>query len=157
MANPIIDIRGKQIASAHIALVESFDPSKNAAVPDPERFQGRVRLIDDTSLLIEQSPSDFAKQHGLRYLGAPDHIATNPAITYRVEAFDLAKAQERNPDFRPERNFATRVSWGKGGRGESVLLENDPATVAGVVLMGRADRSPTAANRAGGERPGPKG
>jgi hypothetical protein len=150
MANSIIDIRGKKIARSNVTLVEPFDPERATAVPDAERFKGRVRMKDATSMLIEQTPSDFARAPdvGFRHLGAPDDIATNPDITYRVEAFDLAEAPQRNPEFQPEREFATRLSWGKG---ESVLLVNGRDHVAAVVLMGQPDRSSR------GGKPGAKG
>jgi hypothetical protein len=150
MANSIIDIRGKKIARSNVTLVEPFDPERATAVPDAERFKGRVRMKDATSMLIEQTPSDFARAPdvGFRHLGAPDDIATNPDITYRVEAFDLAEAQRRNPEFQPEREFATRLSCGKGGKGESVLLVNGPDHVAAVVLMGQPDRGSRGASRA---------
>lgn len=150
-----VEIRGKQIATAHITLVEPFDPAKNTAIPNPQRFAGRVRLVDGTSLLIEQSPADFGRAHGFRVLGVPDNIATNPAVVYRVETFDLTEAQKRNPDFKPERKFASRLSWGKS---DSVLLQNDADTVASVVLKGQPDRSPRKAQKASGPaRPAPRG
>jgi len=140
MANPIIDIRGKKFASALIALVEPFDPTAATTIPEPERFASRARMLDGTSILSEQPPAVFARANGFRSLGKPDNIATNPVIAYRVEAFDLAKAQERNPDFKPEKSYASRLSWGKAGKGESVLLENDVDTVSAVVLRGQPDR-----------------
>ncbi len=156
MANPIIDIRGKKIARSNVTLVEPFDPAKASAVPDAERFKGRVRMKDGNSMLIEQAPADFARAPDVqfRHLGAPDDIATNPDVTYRVETFDLAEAQRRNPDFQPEREFATRLSWRKGGKGESVLLVNDPDRVAAVVLMGHPDRTQGQKPR-GGKDPAP--
>ena len=140
MTSPVIEIRGKQISAALIALIEPFDPTTNTLIPEPERFAGRVRMLDGTSLLTEQTPAAFARANGFRSLGTPDNIATNPAIAYRVEEFDLAKAQERNPEFKPEKSYASRLSWGKGGKGQSVLLENDVETVSAVVLRGQADR-----------------
>ncbi len=149
-----VDIRGKQIATAQITLVEPFDLAKNTSIPNPQRFAGRVRLVDGTSLLIEQSPADFARAHGFRFLGAPDNIATNPAVVYRVEKFDLTEAQKKHPEFKPERKFASRLSWGKS---DSVLLQNDADTVAAVVLKGQPDRSARKPVKAAGPvRPAPR-
>lgn len=125
-------------------------------MPEPGRFKGRIRLVDATSLLIEQTPADFARAHGFRFLGTPDNIATNPAVAYRVEKFDLAEAQKKNPEFKPEQPYASRLSWAKGARGESVLLQNSPDAVAAVVHRGQPDRSPQQPKRKPEPRPMPR-
>jgi hypothetical protein len=141
MNNSIITIRDSMIARDNIVLIEPFDPAKGSGISNPERFAGRLLFRDGNSMLTEQTPAAFAAEHGFRFLGKPDHIATNPDITFKVQKFDLVQAQSKNPEFQPERSFATRLSWGKGGPGESRLLQNDPPTVAAVVLLGQQDRN----------------
>ncbi len=141
-ANPaLITVRDNILARVDVILVEPFDPAKSNGIPEPERFAGRITLRDGATILTEQPPAQFATKHGFRYLGKPDHVATNPDITFRVQKFDLARAQQRNPSFKPDRDFASRLIWGRGGPNESKLLQNDVETVAAVVLLGQQDRS----------------
>jgi hypothetical protein len=140
--NPaLITVRDNILARADVILVEPFDPAKSNGIPEPERFAGRITLRDGNTILTEQTPAQFAAAHGFRYLGKPDHVATNPDITFRVQEFNLARAQQRNSSFRPERDFASRLIWGRGGPNESRLLQNDVETVSAVVLLGQQDRS----------------
>jgi len=152
----IITIRETSVARGDVVLIEPFDPAKSGGIPNPERFAGRVVFRDGTSMLTVETPKQFADANGFRYLGKPDHIATNPDITFRVQTFDLAEAQKRNPDFKPEREFASRLIWGRGGPNESKLLQNDRATVEAVVLLGQQDRSDPSAGRAHAAKPAPK-
>ncbi|MBI3418643.1 MAG: hypothetical protein HY053_00710, partial [Proteobacteria bacterium] len=119
MPKTVIDPQGKYVTSDQVALIEVFNSTTS-----------RGRLIYGNSFLIRQPIAEFVRRLGFRFLGAPDGIATNPGITYRVEPFDLAKAREVDPGFKSQRPFATRLSWGKGGEGESVYLEAAPDAVA---------------------------
>ncbi len=158
MANAgLITIRDSILARDSIILVEPFDPARSSGIANPERFAGRAVMRDGTSILTEQPPAQFAETHGFRYLGKPDHIATNPDIAFRVQKFDLTEAQKRNPEFKPERDFASRLSWGRGGPGESKLLQNDTDTVAAVVLLGQQDRNDPGRSPAARLEPRPKG
>jgi len=115
-SNGLITIRDTSVARENLILVEPFDPAKSTGIPNPERFAGRALFRDGTSMLTEQTPQQFAADHGFRFLGKPDNVATNPDITFRVQAFHLVEAKKKNPDFKPERDFASRLVWGKGGR-----------------------------------------
>ncbi|MFY9640781.1 MAG: hypothetical protein WCD20_08325 [Rhodomicrobium sp.] len=138
--NGLIAIRDTTVARDDVILVEPFDPARSSGIPDPQRFAGRVVLRDGSSMLTEKKPAEFAAENGFRYLGKPDHIATNPDITFRVQAFNLVVARKKNPEFKPERDFSSRLIWGRGGPNESKLLQNDRATVEAVVLLGQQDR-----------------
>jgi hypothetical protein len=137
----LITVRDNILARADVILVEPFDPTRSSGIPEPERFAARITLRDGATILTEQTPAQFAADHGFRYLGRPDHVATNPDITFRVQKFNLALAQQRNPSFRPDRDFASRLIWGRGGPNESKLLQNDVETVSAVVLLSQPDRN----------------
>jgi hypothetical protein len=136
----LINIRDMTVARDNVILVEPFDPARGGGIPDPQRFAGRVVLRDGSTVLTEKTPEKFAADNGFRYLGKPDHVATNPDITFRVQPFHMMEARKKNPEFKPERDFACRLIWGSGGPNESKLLQNDKATVEAVVLLGQQDR-----------------
>jgi hypothetical protein len=50
------------------------------------------------------------------------------------------EAHEKS-NFKPEREFASRLIWGRGGPNESMLLQNDRATVEATVLLGQQNRN----------------
>jgi hypothetical protein len=152
--NPaLITVRDNILARADVILVEPFDPARSNGITEPERFAGRITLRDGNTILTDQTPALFAAEHGFHYLGKPDYVATNPDITFRTQKFNLARAQQRNTSFRPERDFATRLIWGRGGPNESKLLENDIETVSAVLLLGQPDRSELSSSR---PRPAPE-
>src|SRR6476659_2304224 len=92
--NPaLIKVRDTYIARADIFLVEPFDPAGSTGITEPERFAGRLALRDGNTILTDQTPAEFATTNGFRYLGKPDHVATNPDIAFRVQEFNLARAQ----------------------------------------------------------------
>jgi hypothetical protein len=107
--NGLITIRETTVARDNVILVEPFDPARSSGIPDPGRFAGRALFRDGTSMLTEQTPQQFATDNGFRYLGKPDHVATNPDITFRVQPFHLVEARKKNPEFKPERDFASRL------------------------------------------------
>jgi hypothetical protein len=131
MSNGFVNIRGERFPLDQVLFVEPNDPSKNAGnIPNPERFNGRVVFTDGTSKLIEQTPDRFAKDHGFRLLGGPDGVGVNPAIKISIQPFDAEAARSKNPDFQPERAFASRLSWSAGSK----LLQADPETAATALL-----------------------
>ena len=131
MANPIIGIRDKKIARSNVTLVEPFDPAKASAVLDAERFKGRVRMKDGNSMLIERAPADFARapDFQFRHLGAPDGIATNPDVAYRVEArldarVTLAHALEWLPSLEDDGDhFVTGSAGLRVALSEAIFLD----------------------------------
>src|SRR5271165_4832358 len=106
----LITIRDMTVARDNVILVEPFDPARGG-IPDPQRFAGRVVLRDGSTVLTEKTPEQFAGDNGFRYLGKPDHVATNPDITFRVQPFHVMEARKKNPKFKPERDFACRLIW----------------------------------------------
>lgn len=156
MNNGLITIRDTSVAKDNVILVEPFDPARSSGIPDPQRFAGRAVFRDGSSMLTEQTPQQFAAENGFRYLGKPDHVATNPDVTFRVQAFHLVEARKKNPEFKPERDFASRLIWGRGGPNESKLLQNDRATVEAAVLLGQQDRSDPAPGKAPAAQAKPK-
>jgi hypothetical protein len=154
--NGLITIRDTTVARDNVILVEPFDPARSSGIPDPQRFAGRVFLRDGSSVLTEKTPEQFAADNGFRYLGKPDHVATNPDITFRVQPFHVMEARKKNPDFKPERDFPSRLIWGRGGPNESKLLQNDCATVEAVVLLGQQDRRDPTPEKAPAPKAKPK-
>jgi hypothetical protein len=107
-------------------------------------------------MLTEKTPAQFAAGKGFRYLGKPDHVATNPDITFRVQAFNVTVARKKNPEFKPDRDYASRLIWGRGGPNESKLLQNDRATVEAAVLLGQQDRNDPTPEKAPAPKAKPK-
>jgi hypothetical protein len=154
--NGLITIRETSVARDNVILVEPFDPARASGIPDPQRFAGRVLFRDGTSMLSDKTPAQFAADNGFRYLGKPDHVATNPDITFRVQAFNVTVARKKNPEFKPDRDYASRLIWGRGGPNESKLLQNDRATVEAAVLLGQQDRNDPSPEKAPAPKAKPK-
>lgn len=125
----IVTLGRRLIPIEQIALVEPFDPSNPQFKPEKD-FKGRVVLVNRDSVLTEATPQAFAQSHGFRML-PDDAVATNPAITFKVEMFTPTEG------FKPTKPFATRLSWrDQDGNEQSKLLLTNPQTVIALALRG---------------------
>jgi hypothetical protein len=118
---------------SRVALVQAEPDSSRQSHNDAEMSHGRVRFLDGSSVPIHKTPEQFARAHAFAYLGGSDNIATNPNIIYGIESADRAKMQDRNSDRDPSQDFHTRLSWGRGGKGQTVLLRHHPEAVEAVL------------------------
>lgn len=131
--NTVITIGKRLIPIEHIAFIEPYDPATNAKLQTSKDYKARIVMINRDSALTEETPKAFAAAHGFRLL-AGDHIATNPAIPFRVETFEPAEG------FTPTKPFATRLMWrDSDGNDQSKLLVAVPEKVLAVVLRGEVD------------------
>ena len=97
-------------------------PPEAAAFPEPERFAGRITLKDGATISYNRADAgaQFAADARISLFGYASriHVATNPDITFRVQKFNLARAQQRNSNLGPDRDFASRLIWGRGSPNE---------------------------------------
>jgi len=110
--------------------------------------------------LTEDTPQAFAQAHSLRLL-PEDGIATNPAVSFKVETF------APRDGFKTTKPYATRLMWrDQDGNEQSKLLVTKPETVIALALRGeepgaaetqtpRRAARPPAARRRSGARPEP--
>lgn len=127
---------GKRVVPANqIAFIEPFKTSANPEFNPEREFRGRAVLVNRDTVLIEQSPPEFAKDHGLRML-ENDGIAVNPAVLFRIETF------EPSDDFNPGKAYQTRIKWrDQSGNQQSRLLLTEAEVVAAAVSPRQARRS----------------
>jgi hypothetical protein len=132
----VVTLGRRLVPLEQIAIVEPFDPASNPQFRPEREFKARVILLNRDTLLAETSPPDFAEAHGFRML-AEDNVATNPAITFRVETFEPTET------FKPTKPYLTRLKWrDRDGNEQSKLLLTKPETVIAVALRGEAEAGP---------------
>jgi hypothetical protein len=106
------------------------------ALREPLTFKARVILLNRDTVLAETSPPEFAETHGFRVL-ADDNVATNPALTFRVETFEPTET------FKPAKPYLTRLKWrDPDGNEQSKLLLTKPETVIAIALRGETEAGP---------------
>lgn len=126
----VITIGKRLLPVEHIAFVEPYDPATNPKLQTSRAYQARIVLINRDSVLTEHSTKAFAEAHRFRLLEG-DQIATNPAVSFRVETFKAADG------FTPSKPYATRLLWrDQDGNDQSKLLLAAPELVVAVVLRG---------------------
>jgi hypothetical protein len=131
MSNFVL-IGKRLIPREHVALVEPFSLEANPRLRTERDFKARVVLINRDSILNEETPEALAKEHGFRMLPA-DNVATNPAVSFRVETFAPAEG------FKPAKPYVTRLLWRDlDGNDQSKLLLTDPETVLAIAVKGEA-------------------
>jgi hypothetical protein len=132
----VVTIGRRHVPVEQIAYVEPFEISANSDFKPEKPFKTRVVLVDREFVLAEATPREFAEAHGFRML-AEDNVATNPAVSFRVESF------EATDDFRPTKPYQTRLMWrDPAGKNQSKLLLTKPNAVLAIALRGESDSSP---------------
>ena len=132
----IIAIGKRMIAIDHITLVEPFDPNANREFRIDRDFKSRIVMRNRDTVLIEESPAEFAGTHGLLLL-ADDQVALNVAFVFKIEAF------EPTEQFQPNKPFRTRLKWDDGfGNDHSKLLLTAPEAVINALHGDRAAKRP---------------
>jgi hypothetical protein len=141
----VVTIGRRLVPVEHIALVEPFDPGSNPEFKPEKPFKARVVLLNRDTVLSEQTPQEFVGAYGFRML-ADDNVATNPALTFRVETFEPTET------FKPSKPYLTRLKWrDQDGNEQSKLLLAKPETVIAVALRGEPE--PDSARRTSPPRP----
>lgn len=121
-----------------------FELAPDADFKPEKPFKARVVLLDRDTVLTEATPQEFADAHGFRML-AEDSVATNPAVSFRVESFETTEG------FNPAKPYQTRLMWrDPTGKNQSKLLLTRPETVIAVALRGESSEA------AGTERKRPR-
>lgn len=135
----VITIGKRLLSSEQVALVEVFDPTTNNPDFKPDKdFKGRVMLLDRDTVLTEQTPQDFAEEHGLHLLNE-ENVALNRSINFKVEAFAPSEG------YNPGRDFKTRLKWRDlSGNEQSKLLLTPPETVIAEILGHKSPSAQTA-------------
>ena len=129
----VITIGNKHLPIEQIAYVEPFDPAANTEFKPEKPFKARVVLLNRETVLTESPPQEFAEAHGFRLL-SEDNVATNPAVTFRVESF------ESTDGFKPAKPYLTRLKWrDPEGNDRYKLLLTKPETVIAVALRGESE------------------
>jgi hypothetical protein len=132
----VVTIGRRLVPVEHIALVEPFDPASNPEFKPEKPFKARVVLLNRDTVLTESAPQEFVETHGFRML-AEDNVATNPALTFRVETFEPTET------FKPSKPYLTRLKWrDPDGNEQSKLLLTKPETVIAIALRGEAEAGP---------------
>lgn len=134
MQNTVV-IGKRLVPLEQVAMVEPVDPVGLAKLQTDRPFQARLVLIDRESVLTEEAVAGFALTHGFRVL-AEDGIATNPAVHFRVEAFEPMEG------FTPTKPYQTRLLWrDPDGQAQSKLLVTAPEDVLATVVRGNSGPS----------------
>jgi hypothetical protein len=130
----VVTIGNKLLPIEQIAYVEAFDAAANTGFETERQFKARLVLLNrDTVLTEESTPREFAEAHGFRFL-SEDNVATNPAVTFRVESF------EPTDSFKPTKPYLTRLKWRDPELNDrSKLLLTNPETVIAVALRGESE------------------
>jgi hypothetical protein len=137
----VITIGRKHVPIEQIAYVEPFELAPDAEFRPEKPFKARVVLLDRDTVLTEATPQEFADAHGFRML-AEDSVATNPAVSFRVESFESTEG------FNPAKPYQTRLMWrDPSGRNQSKLLLTRPETVIAVALRGESSEAGTERKR----------
>jgi hypothetical protein len=132
----IVTLGRRLVPIEHIAFVEPFDPAANSQFKTEKPYKARVVLINRESVLTEATPASFAETHGFRML-PEDSVATNPAITFKVETFAPSEG------FNPAKPYATRLMWrDQDGNEQSKLLLTKPEAVIALALRGQTEPAP---------------
>jgi hypothetical protein len=133
----VITIGRKHVPIEQIAYVEPFELAPDAEFKPEKPFKGRVVLLDRDTVLTEATPQEFADAHAFRML-AEDSVATNPAVSFRVESFETTEG------FKPAKPYQTRLMWrDPTGKNQSKLLLTRPETVIAVALRGESSDAST--------------
>ncbi|MCP3477629.1 hypothetical protein NLM33_46600 [Bradyrhizobium sp. CCGUVB1N3] len=136
----VITIGKKLVPLAHVAFVEPFDPAANPEFKPEKAFKARLVLLNRDIVLTEQTPQEFASDHGL-HLFMEDCVAVNRAIVFRVETFEPTES------FNPAKPYKTRLKWRDLAGGEqSKLLLTTPETII-AELLGAKEELAKAAKR----------
>ena len=118
----------EHVSTKNIALVEPYVPADNAAIKSSKTFKARVVLRDNSSILDEATPEEFAKQHGFRMI-PKDGVAINPdraAISFRVRTFVRKEAVNS------AKTYLTDLCWRGPDRREWFRsLETEPGCGSG--------------------------
>jgi len=129
----VITIGRELVPVAQIAYIEAFEPPADGQFKPEKPYKSRVVLLNRETVLTETAPQEFAEANGFRLL-PEDNVATNPAITFRVESF--APTEE----FNPAKSYQTRLMWrGPDGNSHSKLLLSKPEMVIAIALRGETD------------------
>jgi hypothetical protein len=132
----VITIGRRHVPLEQIAYVEPFEIAPDSDFKPEKDFKSRVVLLDRDNVLAEAAPHEFADAYGFRLL-AEDSVATNPAVTFRVESF------EPTEDFRPAKPYQTRLMWrDPAGKNQSKLLLTKPEAVIAIALRGETESGP---------------
>jgi hypothetical protein len=131
----VITIGKRLVPAEQLAFVESFDPSGNPEFKPEKDFKGRVVLLNREIVLTEQTPQEFALEHGL-HLFAVDNVAVNRTIHFKIETF------EPTENFKPAKPYQTRLKWSDlAGDEQSKLLVTAPETVIAEILQAKTEPS----------------
>jgi hypothetical protein len=142
----VITIGKRLVPAEQVAFVEPFDPSSNPEFKPEKDFKGRVVLLNREIVLTEQTPQEFAAEHGL-HLFAEDSVAVNWAIRFKIETFEPTES------FKPTKPYQTRLKWSDlAGDEQSKLLLTAPETVIAEILSAKTETPAPAKQPAG--RPG---
>jgi len=129
----VITIGRALVPVEQIAYIEAFEPSANEQFKPDKPYKGRVVLLNREYVLTETAPQEFAEANGFRLL-PEDNVATNPAITFRVESFAPTE------DFNPAKPYQTRLMWrNPDGSSHSKLLLTKPELVIAIALRGETE------------------
>jgi hypothetical protein len=128
----VITIGRRHVPIEQIAYVEPFEIAADSDFKPEKPFKARVVLLDRDIVLAEAAPHEFADPHGFRLL-VEDNVATNPAVTFRVESFEPTEG------FRPTKPYQMRLMWrDPAGKNQSKLLLTRPEAVIAVALRGES-------------------
>jgi hypothetical protein len=100
----VITIGKRLVPAEQVAFVEVFDPASNTEFKPEKDFKGRVVLLNREIVLTEQTPQEFAAEHGL-HLFAEDSVAVNRTIRFKIETFEPTES------FKPSKPYRTRLKW----------------------------------------------
>jgi hypothetical protein len=113
-------------------------------------FLTRVVMIDRESLLTEEPLAVFAEKHRFGVL-SDDGVATNPAVHFRVEAFEPAE------EFKPSKPFRSRLLWrDQDGQMHSKLLLAPPENVLAIAVRGESKAPSSDTSQERQLRPSPR-
>jgi hypothetical protein len=133
MQNTVV-IGRRLIPTEHIALVEPFDQAALERLESERPFQTRLVLLDRSSVLTEEALEAFADEHGFKKL-AGDGIAMNPAVAFKVEAF------EASGEFQPSKPYRSRLLWrDQSGNTQSRLMIAEPQELLAVAVRSAASK-----------------
>jgi hypothetical protein len=130
MTTTTLTIGKRLLPLEHIALFEPYAPAEHSRMQSERPFKTRIVLIDRDSVLSEEPLGILAERHAFRVLTGDD-VATNPAIHFKVEAF------EPREGFTPRKSYRSRLLWrDHDGEPQSKLLVTEPEKVLAVAVRG---------------------
>jgi hypothetical protein len=137
----VVTIGKRLVLVEQIAFVEPFDPASNPEFKPERPYKGRLVLINRDIVLTEQTPQEFAVEHGL-HLFAEDNVAVNRAIQFKIEIFEPTES------FRPLRPYQTRLKWNDlAGEEQRKLLVTRPEIVIAEILKAKTEPSAPTSKR----------